>query len=79
MLSKALSAAGGTLAPSDALAMAELAGGSVGEAFRLTNQDGLSVYAGLIRLMATLPRMDRAVALKLDDATFGQRRHLPRG
>ena len=72
MLSKALSAAGGTLAPSDALAMAELAGGSVGEAFRLTNQDGLSVYAGLIRLMATLPRMDRAVALKLAETSAGR-------
>ena len=71
-LSDALSAAGGTLAPADVQAMAELAGGSVGEAFRLTNQDGLAVYASLIRLFTTLPRMDRPDALKLAETSAGR-------
>ena len=71
-LSDALSAAGVTLAPADVQAMAELAGGSVGEAFRLTNQDGLAVYASLIRLFTTLPRMDRPDALKLAETSAGR-------
>ena len=71
-LSLALTAAGGTLAPADMQAMAELAGGSVGEAFRLTNQDGLAVYAGLIKLFATLPRLDRPDALKLAETAAGR-------
>jgi DNA polymerase III subunit delta' len=71
-LSDALTAAGGTLAPADMQAMAELAGGSVGEAFRLTNQDGLAVYAGLIKLFAALPRLDRPDALKLAETAAGR-------
>ena len=71
-LSFALSAAGGTLSPTDVQAMAELAGGSVGEAFRLTNQDGLAVYAGLIKLFATLPRLDRPDALRLAETAAGR-------
>lgn len=71
-LSFALSAAGGTLSPTDVQAMAELAGGSVGEAFRLTNQDGLAAYAGLIKLFATLPRLDRPDALRLAETAAGR-------
>lgn len=71
-LADALSAAGGTLSASDVQAMAELAGGSVGEAFRLTNQDGLSVYAGLIALFTTLPRLDRPAALRLAETSAGR-------
>ena len=71
-LSHALIAAGGTLAAAEAQAMAELAGGSVGEAFRLTNQDGLGVYTGLIRLFTTLPRLDRPDALKLAETAAGR-------
>ena len=71
-LATALSAAGGTLDAADVQAMAELASGSVGEAFRLTNQDGLAVYAGLIRLFATLPRLDRPEALKLAETSAGR-------
>lgn len=71
-LSEALSAAGGTLGASDVQAMAELAGGSVGEAFRLTNQDGLAVYGALIKLFSTLPRLDRPEALKLAETSAGR-------
>ena len=71
-LATALSAAGGTLDASQVQPMAELASGSVGEAFRLTNQDGLAVYAGLIRLFATLPRLDRPEALKLAETSAGR-------
>ena len=71
-LADALSAAGGTLDASQVQAMAELASGSVGEAFRLTNQDGLAVYAGLIRLFATLPRLDRPEALRLAETSAGR-------
>jgi len=64
-LSDALTQAGGEVDPAQAQALAELAGGSVGEAFRLTNLDGLKLYAALIRLFATLPRLDRNMALTL--------------
>ncbi|MDP3261727.1 MAG: DNA polymerase III subunit delta' [Tabrizicola sp.] len=66
-LAAALTAAGGSVAPADTQALAELSAGSVGEAFRLTNLDGLTLYTALIRLFATLPRLDRAQALALAD------------
>lgn len=66
-LADALTQAGGEIAPEDRGALAELSGGSVGEAFRLTNLDGLKLYAALIRLFSTLPRLDRPQALALAD------------
>lgn len=66
----ALTAAGGeTDAPE---ALAELAGGSVGEALRIANLDGLKIYGDLIALMATLPRLDRPRALALAEAGAGR-------
>ncbi len=59
-LADALTAAGAEIAPDDRLALAELAGGSVGEAFRLCAQDGLAKYRALIALLSGHPRMDRA-------------------
>ena len=41
---------------------------SVGEAFRMTNLDGLQLYQSLITLFATLPRLDRPRALALAEA-----------
>jgi DNA polymerase III subunit delta' len=67
-LSDALTQAGGAVAPEDRESLAELAGGSVGEAFEMTNQDGLKLYGALIRVMSTLPRLDRHMALTLADA-----------
>jgi len=66
-LSDALTQAGGEVAREDRVALAELAGGSVGAAFEMTNLDGLKLYTALIRLMSTLPRLDRPMALALAD------------
>ncbi len=49
-------------------ALAELSGGSVGAAIRLANQDGLALYAELVALLDTLPRLDRPRALKLAES-----------
>ncbi|TKA96404.1 DNA polymerase III subunit delta', partial [Cereibacter changlensis] len=50
----------------------ELAGGSVGEAIRLTNLDGMRLYQSMIALFATLPRLDRPRALALAEAGAGR-------
>ena len=71
-LADALTQAGGEVAPEDRAALAELSAGSVGEAFRLTNLDGLKLYAALIRLFSTLPRMDRPQALHLAELAAGR-------
>jgi DNA polymerase-3 subunit delta' len=71
-LAAALAAAGGSIAPGEATALAELAAGSVGGAFRMTNLDGLGLYTALVRLCATLPRMDRPQALALADLAAGR-------
>ncbi|AUH34097.1 DNA polymerase III subunit delta' [Paracoccus tegillarcae] len=56
----------------DAEKLAALAGGSVGEALRLSGQDGLARYQDLVDLMATLPAMDRQMALKLAERAAGR-------
>jgi DNA polymerase III subunit delta' len=71
-LSDALTLAGGGVAPEQVQALAELGGGSVGEAFRLTNLDGLKLYQTIATLMATLPRMDRQKAIALSDMAQGK-------
>lgn len=65
-LSAAIAATG--IEHADSAALAALAGGSVGEAIRLLNLDGLEAYADLASLFATMPRLDRGAALKLADA-----------
>ncbi|MDP1670088.1 DNA polymerase III subunit delta' [Phaeovulum sp.] len=52
-------------------ALAALACGSVGAAMRITNLDGLDLYARLVGLMAAQPRFDRASALAFSDAAAG--------
>ncbi len=59
--------AAGTEAADDA-AIAALAGGSVGEAIRLANLDGLPTYAAIVTLFSGLPRFDRPAALKLAES-----------
>ena len=66
-LADALTQAGGEVAPEDRTALAELSAGLVGGAFRLTNLDGLKLYASLVRLFTTLPRMDRPQAIALSE------------
>lgn len=53
-------------------ALTELSGGSAGEALRLIGQDGLAVYQHITDLFATLPRMDRGLALKLAEKAAGR-------
>lgn len=71
-LAEALAAAGGEVAPEEGQALAELAGGSVGAAFRLANSDGLETYAALVRLFERLPRLDRSAALALAETAAGK-------
>jgi len=71
-LSDALTQAGGSIAPEDRAALAELAGGSAGEAFRLAGLEGLAVYRGLVALLATLPRLDRPRAVALAETAAGR-------
>lgn len=69
-IATALAAAGTEGA--EAAALAELAGGSVGEAIRLANLDGTATYAAMIGLFSGLPRLDRVKAIALAE-TVGQR------
>jgi DNA polymerase III subunit delta' len=71
-LSDALTLAGGDVSPDAAEPLAELAGGSVGEAFRLTNLNGLQIYQTIINLMETLPGMDRPKAIALSETAAGK-------
>ncbi|SMO50100.1 DNA polymerase III subunit delta' [Ruegeria faecimaris] len=48
--------------------LAALASGSVGDAVRLINLSGLEIYAELIAILGTLPRLDRQRALALAEA-----------
>jgi len=70
-LTRALEQAGHP--PTDNLqGLAELAGGSVGEAVRLMSLGGVALYADLLGLAATLPRFDRSLAIRLSEATAGK-------
>ncbi len=65
-LARALSGAG--IATDSPAALAELSGGSPGEAVRLAQLDGLGLYRDLVALMGGLPGMDRPRALSLAEA-----------
>jgi len=69
-MTQALIAAGS--GADEAGAIAELSGGSVGEAIRIANLDGLKLYARILALFATLPRLDRPRALALAEAGAGR-------
>ena len=69
-MAQALVAAGGEA--DGAGGMAELSGGSVGEAIRIANLDGMKLYAQILALFATLPRLDRPRALALAEAGAGR-------
>lgn len=58
--------------------LAQLAGGSVGDAIGLISLDGLKTYGELVALMGGLPRLDRGRALKLAEraAARGAEDHL---
>ncbi|NOD34828.1 MULTISPECIES: DNA polymerase III subunit delta' [unclassified Ruegeria] len=58
----------GTEVPAQTEHLAALAAGSVGDAVRLINLGGLDIYAELVAILGTLPRMDRQRALALAEA-----------
>lgn len=70
-MAEALSAAGAKTS-NNPTALAALAGGSVGEALRLTNLGGLETYQEIIDLIATHPNLDRARALRLAESIVGK-------
>ena len=69
-LARALEAAAVTAVP-DPAALAELSGGSVGEAVTLAAHDGLETYAGLTRIFTAAPRFDRPAAIRLAESCAG--------
>lgn len=71
-MAQALEAAGVMLEDEDAAGLTALAGGSVGEAVRLVNLEGMEAYARLVALFATLPRLDRAQAVALAERLAGK-------
>ncbi|QXT39084.1 DNA polymerase III subunit delta' [Gymnodinialimonas ceratoperidinii] len=58
--------------PPEGAALATLAQGSVGEAIALAEQGGPSLYADICNLLATLPTMDRQLAIRLAEGTAGK-------
>ena len=67
-MAAALAAAGAEAAHPERLAA--LSGGSVGEAIRLANLDGLDAYAALVGLFR--PRLDRAAAIRFAETAAGR-------
>ncbi len=66
-MAEALEQAG--IAPeADATALAELSAGSVGEAVRLINLGGVAMYREIVEIASTMPRLDRARAIRLAEA-----------
>lgn len=55
-------------APENAAALAQLAGGSVGDALRLSALGGIELYENLVALFGACPGIDRARLLKLADS-----------
>lgn len=53
-------------------ALAQLSGGSVGEAIRVTGGGGLALYAEILGLLAQLPRMPRPALRKLCESLGGK-------
>ncbi|KAA9008034.1 DNA polymerase III subunit delta' [Histidinibacterium aquaticum] len=69
-MERALTQAG--VETAETAAIATLSEGSVGEAIRLAQGDGLSVYGDLVRLFEGLPRIERPAAIKLADSCAGR-------
>lgn len=56
----------------DGEALAQLSGGSVGEAIRVANGGGLALYAEIVQILADLPRLSRPDVLKLSNSLGGR-------
>jgi DNA polymerase III subunit delta' len=72
-LAAALTAAGAEEG-GDPVALAELAAGSVGAAFRLAGEGGLALYGEVADLLATAPPIDRSRAIALAESVGGRGR-----
>jgi DNA polymerase III subunit delta' len=70
-MAAAMSAAGSD-DTTNAAALADLSAGSVGEAVRLSNLDGMRAYAEIVALFGDLPKLDRPRALKLAESAVGK-------
>ena len=70
MLGQALRQAGFPDQNNESLSV--LASGSAGDAIRLLNQDGLSLYADIVKTIEGLPRVNRPAALRLADSCVGK-------
>ncbi|MFZ5962054.1 DNA polymerase III subunit delta' [Thalassococcus sp. BH17M4-6] len=71
-MATALQQAGVTVLPDQAAALSQLSAGSVGDAIRLLNLDGLALYASLVAVLASLPDLDRPRAIALAESTAGR-------
>lgn len=58
--------------PPEGVALATLAQGSVGEAIALAEQGGPGLYADISKLLGTLPKMDRQLAIRLAEGAAGK-------
>ena len=56
----------------DADTLAALSSGSAGEAVRLIQQDGLKLYADIVKLLSTLPDLSRPHAIALAESAAGR-------
>ncbi|WP_068304849.1 DNA polymerase III subunit delta' [Pararhodobacter sp. CCB-MM2] len=56
----------------DGEALAELSGGSVGEAIRVANGGGLELYAEIVKILSDLPQLSRPDVLKLSNSMGGR-------
>jgi len=71
-LAAALDQAGAPIAPAEADALALIAGGSVGEAIRLSAGGGVALYGRLVALMGGGKRVDRGAMMSLADDVAGR-------
>lgn len=71
-MARALSQVEAEISDADATALAEVSGGSVGEALRVLSGDGLNVYAEILHLMGQIPRISRQELQVLCDSAGGR-------
>ena len=71
-MAQALAATGIDQSVTNPAALAALSGGSVGEAVRLMQQDGLKLYSDLVKLLSTLPDLSRPHAIALSESAAGR-------
>ena len=71
-MTAALGQAGAEVGASESQALAQLSAGSVGDALRLLNLDGLTLYGQLVTVLGSLPDLDRARAIALAESVAGR-------